>query len=138
MRFEINLGIKDDKLLLKTFRVWTQKVILAEVELEGVVVQIVLRPKSSISSVANVTSLVLVSTMCEQLVISIESYSTEATFWMPFEAALIYSSWIIVTELLVFPQVFFREQLMLVCENLLVSRAKVAHDFVMDRLDVTM
>jgi len=131
MSFEINLGIENDKLLLETFRIWTHKMVFAEVNLQSVVIDVVLWAESTISPVANMASFVLVTTMREQLVISIEPHSTEATFRMSLESALIDSSRVIVAKLFMLFELLLREQFMLVGEDFLVPRAKIAHDLMM-------
>ena len=73
-----------------------------------------------------------------ELIIAIESLSTEATFWVPFEPALVYSSRMVVSKLFMFSQVLLSEQFVLVCEDFLIPCAQVAQDLVVDAPDMTM
>jgi hypothetical protein len=63
---------------------------------------------------------VLLSAMAVELVISIESLLTKAAFGMSLEARLVHGPWVVVSELLMFPQVTKCEQLVLVGEDFLV------------------
>ena len=112
--------------------------IFAEMLLEGIVVDKVLLVTALPSSIADVTTFVLVSAMCVQLIIAIEPHATEATFRVAFESALVNCARMVIPESFVFPQILWCKQLMLVSEDFLVPRAQVTHDFVMNALDMVM
>lgn len=91
-----------------------------------------------IPSIADMAPLMLIPTMRIELVVAVEALSTEATLGMTLESALIDRPRIIVTELFVLAKFTDSEELMLMGENLLVSRTKVAHDLVVHALDMSM
>jgi hypothetical protein len=130
MCIEINLGLEDDKFFLHALSVRTQEVIFPEVVLQIFVVKVVLWPTTSVSSFADVTFLMSVSTVYKELVVTIEALPAKCTFGMTFKSCLVNSSRVVVTELFVFLEIFFREELMLVSEDLLVPCAEIAHPFV--------
>lgn len=66
------------------------------------------------------TAFVTVPAMYKQLVVAIESLSTESTFGMPFETSLIDRAWIVIAKLLVFPQVVLCKQVVLMGEDFLI------------------
>lgn len=70
--------------------------------------------------------------MCIELVIAIESLSTESTFWMTLETALIDSPGVIVPKLFMLSEFLLCEKLVLVGKDLLIPGAEIAHDLVMD------
>ena len=76
--------------------------ILAEMFLEGIVVDVVLLLAASRSSVTDMAALMFVPTMQIELIVAVESLMTETTFRMPLKSALVYRSRIIVTEFFVF------------------------------------
>lgn len=135
---EVNLGLKDDKLLLETFPVRTKEVVISEVNFQLIVVPIVDRLRPLASTVADVASLMLLSAMRVQLIVTIEAFPAETTFWMTSKATLIDSTGMVVAELLVSPQLRIGEELVLVREDLLVPCAKVAHDLLVHRPDMMM
>jgi hypothetical protein len=100
--------------------------IFFEMDLERVVVHVVLLLSATIPPVAYVTAFVLVSAVCVQLVVSIEALPTKTALRMAFEAALVDGTGVVVAELLVLAEFGRREELMLVGEDFLVARAKVA------------
>jgi len=69
--------------------------------LERIVVDIVLLLSAPVATVADVTALVLISAVRVQLVVAVEAFSTETTFWVAFEAALVNGTGVVVAELLV-------------------------------------
>ena len=73
-----------------------------------------------------------------ELIIAIEPLSTEATFWVPFEPALVYSSRMVVSKFFMFSQILLSEQFVLVCKDLLISCAQITQDLVVDTPDMTM
>lgn len=101
MCFEIHLRIEDDKLLLQTFLIRAHEVVLPKVDLECVVVEVVLRLSSAISSVADVTAFVLVATMREQFIVTVETLSAETTLRVALETTLIYRARVVVSVLFV-------------------------------------
>ena len=88
--------------------------------LERVVVNIVLLLSSAVSTIAEVTSLMLIPAMGVKLIVSIEALSAEATFGVTLEPALVYRPRIIIAELFMPPKFWYREQIVLMCEDLLV------------------
>jgi hypothetical protein len=100
--------------------------IFLEMDLERIVVNVILLLSTPIATVADVTALVFISAVRVQLVVAVEALSTETTFWMAFEAALVDGTGVIVTELLVIAKFGVGEELVLVGEDFLVACAKVA------------
>lgn len=121
MSLKIHLGIEDNKLLLQAFSVWAHEMVFPKMLFERVVVDVILLLSAAISAIANVATLVLVSAMCVQLIVSIEALATETTFWMSLKPALIDSARVIVAELLVLPELSKGEELVLMREDFLVS-----------------
>jgi hypothetical protein len=109
-----------------------------EVLFQHLVVQVVLWTAAVIPSITNVAFLVLLPAMRVQLVVSVESLPTETTFWMPFEPRLIDRSWIIISKLFMRSKFSECEKLMFMSKDFLVSRTKIAHDFAMFGLDMSM
>lgn len=79
---------------------------------------------------------VIVPTVRIQLIIAVKSLFAESTLRVTLETALIHSSRIIVTILLVIAELWHGEELMLMCEDLLVSCAQITHDSAMYNLDM--
>lgn len=104
MRLEIHLGLKHHEFLLQTFLVWTQVVIPLEVIFKGVIIDKVLLLTIAGPAVADMASFMPVSAVGIELIISIESYSTEPALWMASETALVSSTGIVVPILLMFSQ----------------------------------
>ena len=92
---------------------------------EGVIVDVVLLLAMSRSSVADVASLMSVTTVRIQLVISVEPFTTETAFWVPSETALVNGAWNVVTVLFVLAQLCRSEDFVLMSENFFVSSAKI-------------
>lgn len=103
MCFEVHLRVENHEFLLETLPVWAQEVVLAKVDFERVIVDVILLLPATLPSVANMAALVLVSAMSVQLVVPIKALATKATFRMSPEAALIHGTWVVVAELLMFP-----------------------------------
>lgn len=78
----------------------------------------------------------IVPTVRIQLIIAVKPLFAESTLRVTLETALIHSSRIIVAILLVIAELCHCEELMLMCENLLVSCAQITHDSAMHSLDV--
>lgn len=125
MSLEVHLRIKYNKFLLQTFSVWTHEMVFPEVLLERIVVHKVLLLPAPITAVANVAAFVLISTMCVQLIVSVEALATETAFRVSLEATLIDRARVIVTELLMLPEIGKREELVLVREDFLVPRTQI-------------
>jgi hypothetical protein len=125
MCFQVHLGVKYDKLLLETLPVRAQEMVLAEVDFQRVVVDVVLLLPATIASVADVAALMLVSAVGVQLVVPIEARVTEATFRMPPKAALVLCTRVVVAELLVLFQVWPCKELVFVGEDLLVPCTQI-------------
>lgn len=109
MPLKIHLRFEDDKLPLQTLLVWAEKVVLPEMDFKFIVIAIVDRLGSLGSAIADMTTLVLFPAMSEQLVITIESLPAKSAFWMTFEASLIHSTGIVISELLMLSKLGVRE-----------------------------
>lgn len=110
MCLEIHFRIKDDKLLLQTLSVRTEKVVFSEVHLEGIVVDVVLLfSTASFAPIADMAAFVLVPAMRVEFVVSVEALPAETAFGVPLEAALIDGAGVVVAELLVLPELFLGE-----------------------------
>jgi hypothetical protein len=84
-------------------------VIFAEVILERIVVDVILLLSTTVPTIANVATLVLVSAVRVQFVVSIKAFPAEATLWVSLESALVNGTRVVVAELLVFAQLGDRE-----------------------------
>lgn len=100
--------------------------ILAEVVFQRVIVDIVLLLTTAVASVADVAAFMLVTTMCVQLVISIEALAAKTTLWVSLKSTLIDRARVVVPELLMLAQFWECEEFVFVREDFFVSRAKVA------------
>ena len=96
-----------------------------EMVFEGVIVDVVLLLAMSRSSVADVASLMSVTTVRIQLVISVEPFTTETAFRVPSETALVNRARDVVSVLFVLAQLRRGEDFMFVSENFFVSSAKI-------------
>jgi hypothetical protein len=104
MCLEIHLRIKHDKLLLQALPVRTQEVVFSEVDLERIIVDVILLlPTAAVSAIADVATFVLVPAMGVELVIAIETLTTEAALRVSLETALIDGTRIVVAKFLVLP-----------------------------------
>ena len=101
MILQVQLGVKHHELLLLALLVETWEVVLSKVLFQSVVIQEVLRVIVAVTPVAQVTSFVGLTTMREELVSAVEPSPAEATFWVSLKSTLVYSSWDIVSDLLV-------------------------------------
>lgn len=99
--------------------------IFAEVDFKRVVVKEILLSAAGVATVAEMASLVLVAAMCVELIVTVEPLPAETTFWMSFETALIYRTWVVVTKLFMLAQFSWREEFMLVSEDFLIPRAQI-------------
>jgi hypothetical protein len=100
MGFQIDFRIKDNELLLQTWRIRTHEMILPVMQRQTVIVNIVLRLTAS--PIANKAPFMFLPTMNIQLIISVESLSAKSAFWVALETALVDGPGIIIT----FPHVF--------------------------------
>jgi len=100
MCLKVHFGFKDCKFLFQAFLIRAKKVIFAEVKLQLIIISIVNGFAALVAVIADITSFMLFSAMSIKLIVAIESFSTEATFGMTFETALIYGTRVIVAELL--------------------------------------
>jgi len=112
--------------------------VFSEVYLECIVVDKVLLLPCLIPPIANVTSLMLVSAMRVELIVTVKALSTETTFWMTLKPTLIDSPWIVIAELLMLAQFAKGKEIVLVGEDLFVPGAEITHDLVMYTLDMPM
>lgn len=137
MRLKIHLCIEHDELLLLTFPICTEEVILSEMILQSVVVSVVVR-MSRISSVAEETTLVLHPTMIVQLIVVVESFTAESTQGMAFEACLICRARLVISPPHMLLQLFVGKKLVFVSEDTLVPGAQIAHALLVCRFDMAM
>lgn len=84
------------------------------------------------------TSFVLLATVLIELVITIESLTTKAAFWMTPETALINGSRMVITELCMPPKLPKGKELMLMGEDFLVASTKITHQLAMLLFDMVM
>ena len=125
MTLQVHLRLKHNELLLQAFPVQAKEVAFLEVVFEGVIVEVVLLLAMSRSSVADVASLMSVTTVRIQLVISVEPFTTETAFRVPSETALVNRARDVVSVLFVLAQLRRGEDFMFVSENFFVSSAKI-------------
>lgn len=131
MCLQVHFRFKNVSFVRLTFGIEADKVLGREVLLQLLVVEIVLWISTAISPVANVASLVLFATMGVEFVVTVESLFAEATFGMAPKSGLVKSPGVVISKLFVLAKFPEGEKFVLVCENFLVSRAKIAHDFSM-------
>lgn len=110
----------------------------SKVFLQLLVIEIILWIATAVPPITDMTSLMLLTAVIIELVVTVESLPTEATLWMTFEARLIDRSWIIVTVPFVLSQFAKREQFVLMSEDFFVPRAQIAHRFSMLRSYMTV
>lgn len=122
---QIHLRLEHDKLLIQAFLVQAQEVVFLEMVLERGIINVVLLLAMSGSSIADVASLMLVTAVCIQFVISVESLATETTFGVTSETTLVNSTGDVISVFLVFPQLRHGEEFVLVGEDLLVSSTQI-------------
>src|SRR5690242_17683687 len=125
MGFEIHFRVEHNKLLLQTFLVWAHEVVVPEVLLTRIIVDVVLLLSPAISTDTTVTALLLVSTMCVQLVVSVEALATEPTLGVSLKTTLIDCARIVVAKFLVLSQLSKGKELVLVRKDFLVSGTKI-------------
>lgn len=137
MSLEIHFRFEHDKLLLHTFTVVTEEMILLEVLFECVVVEVVVGV-SRLSTIANKATFVLHATVLIEAIVIVKSLATEATQRVTFEAGLISRAGFVVAAAHVLFQLLIRKQFMLVGEDLFVACAEIAHALSMDALDMAV
>jgi hypothetical protein len=127
---QVHLRLEYDKFLFQALLVQADEMVLLKMVLKCVVIDVVLLLTVRRTSVTNVATLVLVTTMSVKLIVAVESLATKATLGVSLEATLIYGTWLVVTRLLVLAQFGWGEQFMLMSEHLLVPSTKVTvpHD----------
>lgn len=119
--FEIDFVLENNKLFLVALFVGAHKVLFREVDGEGIVVDVVLLCRLRATSIADMTTLVLVATVCVQLVRGVETLSAEPALRMALEAGLIFRAGLIVAGSLVLAQIDGREECVLVGEDFFVT-----------------
>lgn len=135
MRFEIHCGIEDHEFLLLALYIHTRIVIAVEVPLQVAIVEEVPR-FARVGSVTQMTTLVSVTKVHEQFVVSVESLFAKFAIWMSLEPSLLRSA--ICFCPLVLPQLLRGEELVLVRKDFLVPCAQVTHDLLMFRPNVAV
>ena len=90
--------------------------------LEVIIVEEILWSSALISAIAEVTTFVLLSTMCIELIVAVKSDSAESALGMSLESTLIGGSGVVVSRLLVLSQFGKGEKLMFVSEDFLIAR----------------
>lgn len=101
MGFEINFVLEHDELFLVTLLVSAHKVLLGEVNGEGIIVDVVLLRCLRTTSIAYMTAFVLVAAVRIQLVGGVEAISAEPAFGVTFESGLVFRARLIITGALV-------------------------------------
>lgn len=101
MGFEINFILKHDKLFLVALLVSAHKVLLGEVNGEGIIVDVVLLRCLRTASIAYMTAFVLVAAVRIQLVGGVEALSAEPAFGVAFESGLVFRARLIIAGALV-------------------------------------
>lgn len=88
----------------------------------------------STTAIANEAPFVFFTTMGIQLVGGVETLSAESALGVSFESTLVYCAWFIITELLMFPQLFCCEKLMFMGETMLVLHAEITERLLVFRI----
>jgi hypothetical protein len=135
MRFEIHGGIEDHKFLLLALCIHARIVIAVEVPLQVVIVEEVPR-FARVVSITQMATLVSVTKVYEQLVVTVESLFAKFAIRMSLEPSLLRSA--IRVCPLVLAQLLWGEELMLVREDFLVPSTQVTHDLLMLCPNVTV
>jgi len=138
MRLEIHGRIKDYEFLLQTFCVVAGIVVVVEMGLESVVIEEIAWVVGIGDSITQMATLVSVTAVGVKLITSVESLSAEAALWVTLETSLLRRTGCVVASPLVLPQLLWCEKLVFMCEDLLVSRTKIAHDLLMHCAHVAM
>lgn len=137
MGFEVEFRLENNKLLLEALLVGAEEMVVPEVSFQCVVVPKVVRlPR--VSSIADKTPLMLVTTMLVEFIVIVESLTAEAAKGMTLETCLVDGTGSIITTSHMLLQLFILEKFMFMGENFLVSSTEVAHLLMMDGLDMPM
>ena len=112
--------------------------ILSKVLFQRVVIHKILLLPPLVISIADMASFMFISAVGIELIISIETLSTKTTLGMPFEAALVHGTRIVVTKLFMFSKFLRCEEFMFVRKDLLVPCAKITHHLMMHTFDMTV
>lgn len=119
--FEIDFILENNELFLVTLFVGAHEVFFREVDGECIVVDVVLLCRLRATSIADMATLVLVATVCVQLVRRVEALSTEPALGVALEAGLVFRARLIVAGSLVLAQIDSREECVLVGEDFFVT-----------------
>ena len=123
--FEVHLRLEDDKLLVQALLVGANEVVFSKMSFQRIIVYIILLFPPVVPSIADMALFMLVSAVGVQFVGAVEPLSTETTLGVSFEATLVNSTRVIITEFLVFSKLLYCKQLMFVREDLLVPCAEI-------------
>lgn len=99
--------------------------IFLEMTLKGLIIHVVLLLAVVGSAVTDMTAFVLLTAMGIQLVVTVKALSTETTFGMSFETALVDGTGLVITVFFVLSQLRVRKEGMFVGEDLFVSCTKI-------------
>lgn len=119
--FEIDFILENNELFLVALFVGAHEVFFREVDGECIVVDVVLLCRLRATSIADMATLVLVATVCVQLVRRVEALSTEPALGVALEAGLVFRARLIVAGSLVLAQIDSREECVLVSEDFFVT-----------------
>lgn len=112
--------------------------VVPEMELQGIVILVVLLLPQIVPSLAYVALFMIVPAVRIQLIVAVKSLFAESTPRVTLETALIHSSRIIVAILLVIAKLCHCKELMLMCENFLISCTQITHNSAMHNLDMSV
>jgi hypothetical protein len=116
--FQVQFRGEHNKLLLHASRIRAQEMILPIMLLER---RIIAKIRwLTFPPITDKAPLMRFSTMNIKLIFTIESLSAEAALRMPFEAALVNSSWVVIAFSHMSLQFSIGKQFMLVCKDFLV------------------
>jgi hypothetical protein len=97
-----------------------------KVLLKSIIIDVVLMLAIAGLSVTDVTSLMLVSAVGIQFIITVETFVTEFTFGVAFETTLVNSTGSIVSELFVLAKLRDSEKFVFVCKDLFIPSTQIA------------
>lgn len=101
MGFQVHFGFEHVGFVGLTFGIKADKMHFLEMLLQHLVVKVILYLAGRVSSVADVTSFMFLSTVLVELVVTVEPFAAESTSWMASKAALVDGPWIVVPKFLV-------------------------------------
>jgi hypothetical protein len=90
------------------------------------------------SSVADMASLVLLSDVDEELIVGVVALLAESTKRMTTETALVQGSIVFISQAFMSRKLFLRKEFMFMGKDFLVFGTKIAHDSLVDTLDMSM